>query len=64
MDPSEVEFLAEKETITVIPNFKGEKLFLLSVSITIIFSSTENTLLKIRKKLCFFHKTLLLFVFK
>eukprot|EP00112_Aurelia_sp_Birch-Aquarium-sp1_P026116 Seg906.4 transcript_id=Seg906.4/GoldUCD/mRNA.D3Y31 product="DNA replication complex GINS protein PSF2" protein_id=Seg906.4/GoldUCD/D3Y31 len=30
MDPSEVEFLAEKETITIIPNFKGEKLFLLS----------------------------------
>ena len=34
MDSSEVEFLAEKELITVLPNFKQDKLYLLSVSIT------------------------------
>ena len=33
MDPAEVEFLAEKELVTIVPNFKGNKQYLLSVSI-------------------------------
>eukprot|EP00794_Sanderia_malayensis_P018834 gene18833-20730_t len=33
MDPSEVEFLAEKETVTIQPNFKEKKLFLMSCDI-------------------------------
>lgn len=33
MDPSEVEFLAEKEIVTIIPNFKGDKLYLLSCDV-------------------------------
>lgn len=33
MDPSEVEFLAEKEIITILPNFKEAKLFLLSCDV-------------------------------
>ena len=37
MDPAEVEFVAEKEIVTIIPNFKGEKMYLLSVSSTILF---------------------------
>lgn len=33
MDPAEVEFLAEKELVTIIPNFSESKLFLISVSV-------------------------------
>ncbi|XP_065064277.1 DNA replication complex GINS protein PSF2-like [Rhopilema esculentum] len=33
MDAAEAEFIAEKEIITIIPNFKGSKLFLLSCDI-------------------------------
>jgi len=33
MDPAEVEFVAEKEIVTIIPNFKGEKMYLLSCDI-------------------------------
>ena len=32
MDPAEVQFLAEKEPVTIVPNFSENKLFLLSVS--------------------------------
>ena len=32
MDPAEVEFLAEKETITIIPNFSQDKIYLIGVS--------------------------------
>lgn len=32
MDPSEVEFLAEKETVKIIPNFSLDKIFLIGVS--------------------------------
>lgn len=31
MEPSEIEFLAEKELITVIPNFSEHKILLISV---------------------------------
>ena len=33
MDPTEVEFLAEKEQIKVIPNFSQDAIYLISVSI-------------------------------
>lgn len=32
MDPSEVEFLAEKEFVTVVPNFALDKIYLIGVS--------------------------------
>lgn len=32
MDPSEVEFLAEKELVTVVPNFPLDKIYLIAVS--------------------------------
>ena len=32
MDPAEVEFFAEKENITIIPNFSLDKIYLISVS--------------------------------
>lgn len=32
MDPSEVEFLAEKETVKIIPNFSLDKIYLIGVS--------------------------------
>lgn len=31
MDPAEVEFLAEKEQITIVPNFALDKIFLIGV---------------------------------
>ena len=31
MDPAEVEFLAEKETVTVVPNFAQDKIYLIEV---------------------------------
>lgn len=31
MEPAEVEFLAEKELVTVVPNFSENKLYLISV---------------------------------
>lgn len=33
MDPSEAEFLAEKEMIKIIPNFSLDKVFLIGVTI-------------------------------
>lgn len=33
MDPAEVEFLAEKEKITIVPNFSQDKIYLIGVSI-------------------------------
>lgn len=32
MDPSEVEFLAEKELVKIIPNFSLDKIYLIGVS--------------------------------
>ena len=32
MDPSEVEFLAEKEKVAILPNFSENKVYLISVS--------------------------------
>lgn len=32
MDPSEVEFLAEKEMVKIIPNFSLDKIYLIGVS--------------------------------
>ncbi len=32
MDPAEVEFLAEKEIITIVPNFSQNKIYLIGVS--------------------------------
>lgn len=34
MDPLEAEFLAEKETIKIIPNFSLDKVFLIGVNIS------------------------------
>ena len=31
MKPGEVEFLAERETVTIVPNFSEKKLFFLTV---------------------------------
>ena len=35
MEPAEVEFLAEKEQITIVPNFSENKLYLISVGVTL-----------------------------
>ena len=32
MDPAEVEFLAEKENITIVPNFSQDRIYLIGVS--------------------------------
>ena len=32
MDPAQIEFLAEKESIAILPNFTEDKLYLISVS--------------------------------
>lgn len=32
MDPAEVEFLAEKETVKIVPNFSLDKVYLIGVS--------------------------------
>ena len=33
MDPSEVEFLSEKQLVKILPNFKEGRIFLISVGI-------------------------------
>ena len=33
MDPAEVEFLAEHETVTILPNFQEKKLYFLTVTL-------------------------------
>lgn len=33
MDPGEIEFLAEKEHVTILPNFTEKKIFLIGVSL-------------------------------
>lgn len=45
MDPSEVEFLAEKEFVTVVPNFALDKIYLIGVSDRLCIFN-----LKIKKK--------------
>lgn len=35
MDPSEVEFLAEKELVKIVPNFSLDKIYLIGVSAVI-----------------------------
>ena len=35
MDPSEVEFLAEKEKVTILPNFSENKVYLIGVGLLI-----------------------------
>lgn len=37
MDPSEVEFLAEKEVVKIIPNFSLDKIYLIGVSYSVVF---------------------------
>ena len=37
MDPAEVEFLAEKELISVVPNFTQDKIYLIGVSLQPFF---------------------------
>lgn len=52
MDPSEVEFLAEKEFVTVVPNFALDKIYLIGVSDRFcIFNS------KLKKKLQYISKS-------
>lgn len=41
MDPSEVEFLAEKETVTIIPNFSLDKIYLIGVSESFVLVQTK-----------------------
>ena len=33
MDPSEIEFVAEKESVKIIPNFSADKIYLIEVSV-------------------------------
>lgn len=37
MDPLEVEFLAEKEMVKIIPNFSLDKVYLIGVSKPVVF---------------------------
>ena len=37
MDPAEVEFLAEKELVTVVPNFSQDVIYLIGVSDIVVF---------------------------
>jgi len=39
MDPSEVEFLAEKEIITIVPNFSQDRIYLITVGL--LFELTQ-----------------------
>ena len=36
MDPSEIEFVAEKESVKIIPNFSADKIYLIEVSVSSI----------------------------
>lgn len=51
MDPSEVEFLAEKEIVQIIPNFSLDKVYLIGVSyqanVSRLFMSTSILLLAV-----------------
>ena len=38
MDPAEVEFLAEKEIVTVVPNFSQDKIYLIGVSRVLFYN--------------------------
>ena len=38
MDPAEVEFLAEKELIAIVPNFSQDKIYLIGVSIILVLT--------------------------
>ena len=44
MDPAEVEFIAEKEMITIVPNFTLDKIYLISVSNVLICSTVTSQL--------------------
>lgn len=44
MDPAEVEFLAEKETVKIIPNFSLDKVYLIGVRRAFVFACREETL--------------------
>lgn len=52
MDPSEVEFLAEKEFVTVVPNFALDKIYLIGVSDRFCIFN-----LKLKKKLQYISKS-------
>lgn len=52
MDPSEVEFLAEKEFVTVVPNFALDKIYLIGVSDRFCIFN-----LKFKKKLQYISKS-------
>lgn len=43
MDPSEVEFLAEKEFVKIIPNFSLNTIYLIGVSREDLLMFAENT---------------------
>lgn len=43
MDPSEVEFLAERETVKIIPNFSLDKIYLIGVSKSVACIFTVDT---------------------
>lgn len=45
MDPLEVEFLAEKETVKIIPNFSLDKIYLIGVrkqTVAIVYIQVKN----------------------
>lgn len=44
MDPAEVEFLAEKETVKIIPNFSLDKVYLIGVRRTSVFACCKEIL--------------------
>lgn len=41
MDTAEVEFLAEKETVTVVPNFAQDKIYLIGVRLKFLQIDTR-----------------------
>ena len=42
MDPLEVEFLAEKEMVKIIPNFSLDKIYLIGVSLSLRVQRDNN----------------------
>ena len=47
MDPAEVEFLAEKESIKIVPNFTLEQIYMIGVSCTYVMLVFDNAMTSI-----------------
>ena len=53
MDNEEVEFIAENELVTIIPNFQYKKLYLIGVGKILFIKRIKKRLVKNEKCFCF-----------